>query len=611
MIAPPTEPAGEGEKDGGKKKGKKAADPGELAGSSPTGPSRKNKLPGGVGGYGMGGPMGMAARMGGMGQITPVLPGKIVPYCLVTALVPATAQQESYRRAFAGSGLPTQADFPQWSDYRVERAEIEPNSPAGAELKWTRIDLQKVQKSAEDWTGVQPEILPPDLQLDPSQLMPMDDNSPQAMPYILPLPTLAGDPCGVESLHPWVVEQLRKRQVEMENFEARQKEEMEQSMKPNILGGGGQGGPGMGGSPAGMPGRPGGMMPPMGGPMGASRSMMPPMGGPMGASRSMMPPMGGPMGPRPGMGMSDSGEGSSEGARMPPGMNPGMMSGMMMGGGAMNGVAGDELMALPEYRMFRFVDTTVEPGKTYRYRIRISVRNPNYGLPAQYLAEADLAKPAILAAKWTDPSASAHIPEKTGLLVRTFRKGESKKPKTGYELLVLMENPEGGNYMLRSLAAELGAIANFDKKQAKGPEAKTAETITTNSMLVDARGRQEEDDAKKGAASGPTEPLELLFLREDGSFTLASAAESQKMVDRYVETLPQVDDGKSKKEGDGGGGGSLFGPGGSGGLFGPGGGPPGSGSVPPGGPRGSMPPGGPRGSTPAGGRPAPPDGGGR
>jgi len=604
MMAPPTDQSGEGEKDGGKKKGKKGGDAGEVAGSPPAGPSKKNKFQGGAGGYGMGGPTAMAARMGGMGQMAPVLPGKIVPYCLVTALVPANAQQASYRKAFAGSGLPTQADFPQWSDYRVERAEIEPNTPAGAELKWARIDLQKVQKSAEDWTGVQPEILPPDLQLDPTQLMPMDDNAQQPMPYILPLPTLAGDPWGVESLHPWVVEQLRKRQVEMENFEARQKEEMEQSMKPNILGGGAQGGPGMSGPPGGMSGRPGGMMPPMGGPMGAGRSMMPPMGGPMGAGRSMMPPMGGPMGSRPGMGSSDSGEGSGEGARMPPGMNPamnpGMMSGMM-GGGAMNGAAGDDLMALPEYRMFRFVDTTVEPGKTYRYRIRISVRNPNYGLPAQYLAEADLAKPAILAAKWTDPSLPAHIPEKTGLLVRTFRKGESKKPKTGYELLVLMENPEGGNYMLRSLAAELGAIANFDKKQAKGPDAKTAETITTNSMLVDARGRQEEDDAKKGAASGPTEPLELLFLREDGSFTLASAAESQKTVDRYVDTLPMVDDGKGKKEADGGGSGTLFGPGG-GGLFGPGGGPPGGGSVPPGGPRGS---------TPPGSRGAPPEGGGR
>ncbi len=332
----------------------------------------------------------------------------------------------------------------------------------------------------------------------------------------------------------------------------------------------------------------------MGGPMGGSRGMMPP-GGPMGGSRGMMPPMAGPGGAP---GQSEAGEGAGGGTpRMTAGMDPAMMGGGMMSGGMM----GDAAMQMPEYRMFRFVDTTVEPGKTYRYRVRISLRNPNYGLPAQYLAEADLSKPAILPAKWSDPSPSAHVPDKTGLLVRSLRKGEAKKSKTGYEVLVLAENPEGGNYMLRSLTAELGALANFDKKQAKGPDAKNAESITTNSMLIDARGRQEEGEGKKGTTSEPTEPLELLFLRDDGSFTLASAAESQLTVERYAQTLPSADDGKKDKEKDSeGGGSSLFGPGGAG-LFGP----PGGAGGPPGGS------GGPRGSTPPGGRGGALDGGGR
>ena len=583
----------EGDKDGGKKKGKKAADAGDYASASPGAPpggppgSRKGKFSGGMGG--LPGMMGEGVRMTSMAPpVAPVMPGKIVPYCLVTALIPANSQQEAYTRAFAGSGLQTPADMPLWSDYRVERAEIGADTPADAQLKWTRIDLQKVAKSAEDWVGTQPEILPPDLQLDPSQLLPMDDNAQMAMPYLLPLPTLSGDPWGIESLHPWVAAQLRKRQAEMERFEALQREEMEQSSKTNILGGG-RGGPGSMGTPGGMMGRPGGMMPPMGGPMGGSRGMMPP-GGPMGGSRGMMPP-GGPMGGRPGApGQADSGDGSTEGSRMmPPGMNPGMnpdmmsgaMGGRMMGG--MTGVGGEAMAQLPEYRMFRFVDTTVEPGKTYRYRVRISLRNPNYGLPAQYLADPELSKPAILPAKWSEPSELAHVPDKTGLLVRSLRKGEAKKSKTGYEVLVLAENPEGGNYMLRSLTTEVGALANFDKKLAKGPEAKTAENITTNSMLIDARGRQEEGDAKKGMSSDPTEPLELLFLREDGSFTVASAAESQRSVDRYAQTLPAADDGKKDKDGEGGGGSTLFGSGG-GGLFGA------PGGSPPAGPRGSRAP---------------------
>jgi len=601
-------------KDKNKKKQKKGTDPGEVAGGTPPGLQKsgrsKFQMGGPMGPMGPGGPM-----MGGEGGpmmpfASPVMPGKIIPYCLVTALVPANAQQEAFMRAFAFSGLQTQADIPLWSDYRIERAEVPAGTAADAELTWTRLDLNKVAKSAEDWNGIQPEIAPPDLQLDPSQIVPMDDNAVQVVPYVFPLPRLAGDPWGTESLHPWVVEQLRKRQIEQEKWEALAQEEAEQASKTNILGGSGAGGAGMG---SGMmpPGMGRGMMPPGGSsgmmPPGGSRGMMPP-----GGSRGMMPP-GGPMGRGAGGGDSDgsSTEGGSLGMRMPPSgmssrmggpggmMPPGMGPGGMMGGG-MGGMMGGEggtgmEMKLPEYRMFRFVDTTVEPGKTYRYRVQISVRNPNYGLPAQYLSQADLADKPILAAKKSEPSPLAHVPDKTGLLVRALRKGEARKSKTGYEVLVLAENPETGNYSLKSLTTELGAFANFDKKLAKGPDAKNAESVTTNSLLVDARGRMEDGDTKKGGATGPSEPLELLFLREDGTFSVASAADSQRDYERYAQTLPTADDGKKGKDKDGEGGGSSLFPGaGGGGLFGP---PGGGAGIPPGGPGGS------RGSTPPGGRP--------
>ncbi|RLS70241.1 MAG: hypothetical protein DWI01_07375, partial [Planctomycetota bacterium] len=592
------------EKDKNKKKqkGGKGADAGDVTlgvppGSQKTGRS-KFQMGGPMGPMGPGGPM-----MGGEGSsmmpfASTVMPGKIIPYCLVTALVPANAQQEAFMRAFASSGLQTQADVPLWSDYRIERAEVPAGTAADAELNWTRLDLNKVAKSAEDWNGIQPEIAPLDLQLDPSQIVPMDENAVQVVPYVFPLPLLAGDPWGTESLHPWVVEQLRKRQIEQEKWEALALQEAEQASKTNILGGPGAGSGAPMGSGAGMG-------------SGMGRGMMPPGG------RGMMPPgmtPGGPMGRRAGGGDSEGASmegGGSRGMRtppsgmssrmggpggmMPPGMGPGGMMGGGMGGmmgGGEGGMGMGMEMKLPEYRMFRFVDTTVEPGKTYRYRVQISVRNPNFGLPAQYLSQADLADKPILAAKKSEPSPLAHVPDKTGLLVRSLRKGEARKSKTGYEVLVLAENPETGNYALKSLTTELGAFANFDKKQAKGPDAKNAESVTTNSLLVDARGRVEDGDSKKGGTTGPSEPLELLFLREDGTFSVASAADSQRDYERYAQTLPTADDGK-KKDKDGEGGGSSLFPGG-GGLFGP---PGGGAGAPPGGPGGS------RGSTPPSGRP--------
>lgn len=601
-----------------KQKGAKGADTGDGGGVATITPGAgqkgKNKLMGGgpMGPMGPGGPMMGGGESGStMAFAPPVMPGKIIPYCLVTALVPARAQQEAFMRAFAASSLQTQADVPYWSDYIVERAEVAPGTPAGGELAWKRLDLKAVAKSAEDWNGVQPEIAPPDLQLDPSQIIPKDEMAVEVVPYVFPLPRLAGDPWGTESLHPWVVEQMRKRQIEQEKWEALALEEQEKASKTSILGG-----PGAGSQ----------MTPGSG--MGMGRSMMPPgVGG-----RSMMPPgtmPGGPMGRGAGGGDSDGppmGSAGSRSMRMPPQMGmgsrmggpgmmpPGMMPPGMGGEGSMGSMMGADggmgmgmEMNLPEYRMFRFVDTTVEPGKTYRYRVQISVRNPNFGLPAQYLSQADLADKPILAAKKSEPSPPAHLADKTGLLVRSLRKGEARKSKTGYEVLVLAENAETGNYALKSLTTELGAFANFDKRQAKGPDAKSAESVTTNSILLDARGRQEDGETKKGAATGPSEPLELLFLRDDGSFTVASAADSQRDYERYAQTLPTADDGKKGKEKDGDGGGSSLFPGGAGGLFGaPPGAPGGGAGTPPGGPpggsRGSMPP-GMRGSTPPSGRP--------
>ena len=599
MMQPDMTTENDKDKDKSKKKqkGGKGADAGDVTlgvppGSQKTGRS-KFQMGGPMGPMGPGGPM-----MGGEGSsmmpfASTVMPGKIIPYCLVTALVPANAQQEAFMRAFASSGLQTQADIPLWSDYRIERAEVPAGTAADAELTWARLDLNKVAKSAEDWNGIQPEIAPPDLQLDPSQIVPMDENALQVVPYVFPLPRLAGDPWGTESLHPWVVEQLRKRQIEQEKWEALALEEAEQASKTNILGGPGAGSGAPMGSGAGMGSGMGrGMMPPGG------RGMMPP-GGAMGRGAGGGDSEGSSMegGGSRGMRLPPSGMSSrmGSGGMMPPGMGPGGMMGGGMGGmmGGSEGGMGME-MKLPEYRMFRFVDTTVEPGKTYRYRVQISVRNPNFGLPAQYLSQADLGDKPILAAKKSEPSPLAHVPDKTGLLVRALRRGEARKSKTGYEVLVLAENPETGNYSLKSLTTELGAFANFDKKLAKGPDAKNAESVTTNSLLVDARGRVEDGDTKKGGPTGPSEPLELLFLREDGTFSVASAADSQRDYERYAQTLPAADDGKKGKDKDGEGGGSSLFPGAGGGLFGP---PGGGAGYPPGGSGGS------RGSAPPSGRP--------
>ncbi len=61
-------------------------------------------------------------------------------------------------------------------------------------------------------------------------------------------------------------------------------------------------------------------------------------------------------------------------------------------------------------RLFRFFDFTVQPGKRYRYRVQLWWTNPNYGIPRQYLVNADDSKEAYVKTEWSAPSEPAGVP---------------------------------------------------------------------------------------------------------------------------------------------------------------------------------------------------------
>ena len=55
----------------------------------------------------------------------------------------------------------------------------------------------------------------------------------------------------------------------------------------------------------------------------------------------------------------------------------------------------------PEYCLFRFLDVTIEPGRTYEYRIKIEIANPSYNQPERALTESVAQEPALVADEWT------------------------------------------------------------------------------------------------------------------------------------------------------------------------------------------------------------------
>ncbi len=70
-----------------------------------------------------------------------------------------------------------------------------------------------------------------------------------------------------------------------------------------------------------------------------------------------------------------------------------------------------------EYLLFRCFDYTVEPGKKYRYRVKLVLRNPNYGMSERFLRSEDLGKSKWIAnEQWSEPTDVIEVPRDTSLL---------------------------------------------------------------------------------------------------------------------------------------------------------------------------------------------------
>jgi hypothetical protein len=492
---------------------------------------------------------------------------RVVPYVLVTGLVPAAKQRDEYLRAFGSAGFrDPQLDLPHWNQYRVERTVV---GPTGAPPKWEPLKLRNIESYAQDGGMVAPppNQAPEAMQQDPLPPGFVLGSTETDIGYVAQLPQRIDEPWGLEAVHPWFRSQLKK---------------LLEEAAPGVLGD----------SPA-VPidaKRLKDSAAEFDGQIGVLSDMQlvdePLRNGSIVAfkvksadSSVTFPTEAFGTGDQPVFVMSaawarslefDNGpkrdtncslrvrmerigkvpvahilgitypaaDGGTEEELVDPSPFPfaaGGGGGELAFGGA--GEMGGATLDGAEFRLFRFIDTTVKPGQRYRYRVRLSVRNPNFGIDRQHLADPTSAKNELLPSKESNETPPVSVPDATALLVKTLTKEEIKEKKLkpgSLQVLVLAPSTDTGNYTLRSLITETGGLANVDSSLNKPGDTRTkGEEVMTGRVLVDVRGRQDES----GKAGSPAEPFEMLFLRNDGSFEFVSAADSQRLSDRYMPTL--------------------------------------------------------------------------
>lgn len=275
---------------------------------------------------------------------------------------------------------------------------------------------------------------------------------------------------------------------------------------------------------------------------------------PGGAGGGMMP--GGAGGA--GGGMMPGGAGGAGGGMMPGGAGGG---GMMPGGAGMGGNFGSAYGRPAKYKMIRFFDTTVQQGKTYRYRVRVVLENPNFQIAPKYLAKKESGKAETLTTEWSEASAPIFVPRNNRVVVNRASapnaKGEQKlskailsvwDPKTAQNAVMDLKNVVRGEVLNRS--AEVALPDPTNPKKAK----RERFDFTTDLVLVGIAGNDLPND-KPGERAAPR-PTEILVLNADGELVLQHELDdalSYEEEETRRKKLEDIATAKDKEKSDDGG----------------------------------------------------------
>ncbi len=208
---------------------------------------------------------------------------------------------------------------------------------------------------------------------------------------------------------------------------------------------------------------------------------------------------------------------------------------------------------VPEYLLLRYFDFDVKPDKRYAYRIFLLLRNPNYGLDANVLEEAELAKFPILGpipgterkdekgniiwvdtdpiyAPWSKPCTSALGPDDMRLLGGPVVAAKGPQEINGEVRILLWLDKNGLNSTCVKPSLVRGTVLNFENVQMRTHSAEKTplKLLSTNCILVDltAGGEATRDSEHDNRLTGPGM---ILVLDDSGNLVIHDqVAESQE-----------------------------------------------------------------------------------
>ncbi len=204
-------------------------------------------------------------------------------------------------------------------------------------------------------------------------------------------------------------------------------------------------------------------------------------------------------GPIDPFGRSTSGGGNAGG---------GLVRGQMLGRGQMPGAELEDEDTLDPivvtHYLYRFLDFSVQPGKTYRYRVRLGLANPNFGLLPTQVLEENLTTEPVLYSEYCDPSNLVTIPMDSRILATNVTATADKIAEPVASVLaVYFDMLNGSEWYVAQERVLRGATINFKNREVVNPElenrtaTRTTGTTATPPPRRRPRGAAVEEDPSK------------------------------------------------------------------------------------------------------------------
>lgn len=172
------------------------------------------------------------------------------------------------------------------------------------------------------------------------------------------------------------------------------------------------------------------------------------------------------------------------------------------------------------YRLMRVFDYNAEPGKRYRYRVKLGLLNPNFGERERHLKNPESAKNKV---RWTEawgaPSEVVTVPNVGGVFAGARQKGPDPMAK------IVVTTVKDGMKVGKEMTVQRGSVANTRASVAKARDPRSDAwtdvsnvVFKTDIVVLDIYGGKAV--ARKDKQT--TSPVELLLFDSKGNLTVHS-----------------------------------------------------------------------------------------